>query len=258
MASYRFLVQQISGHFDGCEYIHVPRADNEAADTLAQSESMFVSANPEVAGSGSGTLAVGPGTSAGGPRAAAPEPGPGTVAAGPGTPTTQQGATASNSLPPNPATITPVAVMTVVEAPSWAQPILNFLVSRVLPPDEVSAQQVQHRAGAYTIINRELVRRSATNIFQRCVETEKGIAILRDIHQGECGHHAASRVLVAKAFRHGFFWPTALDDAKDLVRKCRGCQRFSTKKHHRPQPSRPFPSPGRLPYGDWTWWDHSR
>lgn len=35
MASYRFLVQQISGHFDGCEFLHVPRANNEAADALA-------------------------------------------------------------------------------------------------------------------------------------------------------------------------------------------------------------------------------
>ncbi|XP_073367841.1 uncharacterized protein [Aegilops tauschii subsp. strangulata] len=160
-----------------------------------------------------------------------PEPGLGTAVAGPGTSTTQQGAAVSNPPPPNPATLPPIAVMTVVEALSWAQPILNSLVSRELPADEVLARQVQHRAGAYTIINSELVRRSATGVFQRCVEQEKGIAILRDIHQGECGHHAASRDLVAKAFRHGFFWPTALDDAKELVPKCKGCQCFITKQH---------------------------
>jgi transposase InsO family protein len=121
--------------------------------------------------------------------------------------------------------------MTVVEAPSWARPILNYLVSGELPADEVSARQVQRRAGAYTIINRELVKRSATGVFQRCVEPEKGIAILKDVHQGECGHHAASRALVAKAFRHGFFWPTALTDAKQLVQKCKGCQVFGAKQH---------------------------
>jgi hypothetical protein len=104
-------------------------------------------------------------------------------------------------------------------------------VSGELPADEVSARQVQRRAAAYTIINRELVKRSATGVFQRCVELEKGIAILKDVHQGECGHHAASRALVAKAFRHGFFWPTALADAKKLVQKCKGCQVFSTKQH---------------------------
>ena len=36
MASYRFLVQQISGYFEGCEFLHVPRADNEQADALAR------------------------------------------------------------------------------------------------------------------------------------------------------------------------------------------------------------------------------
>ena len=35
MASYRFLVQQLSGYFDGCEFLHVPRNDNEQADALA-------------------------------------------------------------------------------------------------------------------------------------------------------------------------------------------------------------------------------
>ena len=75
------------------------------------------------------------------------------------------------------------------------------------------------------------MKRSVTGVFQRCVEPEKGVAILKDIHQGECGHHAASRSLVAKAFRHGFFWPTALEDAKEIVKTCRGCQVFSSKQH---------------------------
>ena len=36
MASYRFLVQQLSGYFEGCEFLHVPRADNEQVDALAR------------------------------------------------------------------------------------------------------------------------------------------------------------------------------------------------------------------------------
>jgi hypothetical protein len=36
MGSYRFLVQQLSGYFKGCEFRHVPRAQNEAADTLSK------------------------------------------------------------------------------------------------------------------------------------------------------------------------------------------------------------------------------
>ena len=36
MASYRFLVQQLTGYFEGCEFCHVPRNDNEQADALAR------------------------------------------------------------------------------------------------------------------------------------------------------------------------------------------------------------------------------
>ena len=80
-------------------------------------------------------------------------------------------------------------------------------------------------------MNQELVRRSATGVFEHCDKREKGITILEDMHQGECGHHAASRALVAKDFRHGFFWLTALEDAKELVKHCKGCQVFGSKQH---------------------------
>ncbi|XP_014754066.1 uncharacterized protein LOC106866055 [Brachypodium distachyon] len=110
--------------------------------------------------------------------------------------------------------------------PAWAQPKMSYLKDGSLPEDEVSARQIQRRAKAYTIINDELYKRSVTNVLQRCVEPEEGQEILRDIHQGDCGHHASSRTLVAKAFRHGFYWPSALQEAEDMVRKCNGCQRY--------------------------------
>jgi hypothetical protein len=39
----------------------------------------------------------------------------------------------------------------------------------------------------------------------KCISQVDGIEILREIHEAECGHHAAARSLVAKAFRHGFY-----------------------------------------------------
>ena len=112
MASYRFLVQQLSGYFDGCEFLHVPRNDNEQADALArigstrqaiptgatlqrllkpsvkpspESDSIFVPAPPEVVGSDLRAPASGTGIPAGGPGAAAVAPGPGTSEPGPRT-----------------------------------------------------------------------------------------------------------------------------------------------------------------------------
>ena len=36
---------------------------------------------------------------------------------------------------------------------------------------------------------------------------------------------------MAKDFRHGLYWPTALQDVESLVLKCEGCQRFSKRSH---------------------------
>ena len=116
------------------------------------------------------------------------------------------------------------AVMVVVSVPSWAQPIRDFLVDGILPEDEAESRQISRRSWAYTIINNELVRKSATGgVFQRCVEEDRGLKLLRDINQGECGHHASARAIVNKAFRHGFYWPTAHAAAENLVKYCKGC-----------------------------------
>src|SRR3954471_8516432 len=36
MALYRFHLQKISGYFDGCEFHHIPRVENDAVDTLSK------------------------------------------------------------------------------------------------------------------------------------------------------------------------------------------------------------------------------
>jgi hypothetical protein len=38
----------------------------------------------------------------------------------------------------------------------------------------------------------------------KCVTTEEGLDILREIHEGVCGNHAASKSLVGKAYRAGY------------------------------------------------------
>jgi transcription antitermination factor NusG len=96
------------------------------------------------------------------------------------------------------------AVFTVREVPSWAHPIMDFLMDGQVPADETEARRVTRRSNGYTIINKEIYKRSATGVLQRCVESAEGLEMLREIHQGECGHHTSSRALVAKVFWHGF------------------------------------------------------
>jgi hypothetical protein len=117
---------------------------------------------------------------------------------------------ASTSSDPGVADPLVASVFHIREIPSWAEPFSNYLLTGDLLPNEIEARRLQRRAQAYTIINSELYKRSVSGIFQKCVEPKEGRELLREIHQGECGHHASSSALVTKAFRHGFYWPTAL------------------------------------------------
>jgi hypothetical protein len=91
------------------------------------------------------------------------------------------------------------------------------------PEDKVQRRQIERRAKAYTIIDGQLYKRSTSGVFMKCIPQVVGIEILREIHEGECGHPSAARSLVAKAFHHGFYWPIAKADADRIVELCQGC-----------------------------------
>ena len=54
---------------------------------------------------------------------------------------------------------------------------------------------------------------------------------MEEIHSGSYGNHAASRTLVGKAFRSGYYWPTTLKDVEEQVRHYKGYQFFAKQAH---------------------------
>jgi hypothetical protein len=117
----------------------------------------------------------------------------------------------------------------MVITPAWTKPYLDYLIDQKLPEDEVLVRQIARRARSYTIVDGQLYKRSANEFFLKCVSNEDGIPILREIYLGDCGHHAAPRSLVAKAFRQGFFWLTAKSNDEKIVKTCWGCQYYATQ-----------------------------
>ena len=104
----------------------------------------------------------------------------------------------------------------VVIAP-WTEPFLASLTRQELPEDQNEARCIVRRSKAYRVHEGELYKKSTTEVLQRCISVEEGQNLLVEIHAGLGGHHAATRALVVKAFRTGFYWPTARVDAQDLV-----------------------------------------
>jgi hypothetical protein len=53
--------------------------------------------------------------------------------------------------------------------------------------------------------------------------------LLSEIHEGICGTHPKARTMVGKAFRQGFYWPSAQNNNKEIVKSCHNCQMSASK-----------------------------
>jgi hypothetical protein len=114
----------------------------------------------------------------------------------------------------------------------WRQPFIDYLREQKVPSDKNLAEPLIRRAKSYILVGDNLYRRGASSgVLMKCVPRGEGKGILEDIHKGVCGNHASSRTLVSKAFQRAFYWPTALGDAEELVRRCQGCQYFAKQQH---------------------------
>jgi hypothetical protein len=114
----------------------------------------------------------------------------------------------------------------------WRQPFIDYLREQKAPSDKNLAEQLIRRAKSYVLVRDKLYRWGVSSgVLMKCVPREEGKGILEDIHKGVCGNHASSRTLVSKAFRRAFYWPTALGDVEELVRRCQGCQYFAKQQH---------------------------
>jgi ribonuclease HI len=209
MTAYRNLYYYLEGIFDGCEVSHVSRASNEEADNLANIGSQCLPIPPGVFWEEIVERSIKHNkTSTTG------EPGQHT--------TTGSGA----DKPGAGSTTEPEEVMMIEE--TWMQPYLAYMINKTLPEDIVEAKRIIRRSKAFVVLQGKLYKKSITGVLQRCVNPQEGQEILKDIHAGVCGHHASSRAIAAKAFRAGFYWLTAIKDAKDIARKCEACQRFAS------------------------------
>jgi hypothetical protein len=77
-------------------------------------------------------------------------------------------------------------------------------------------------------------------MMMKCISREEGIQLLQDIHSGVCGSHSSWRSIINKVFRHCFYWPIAMDDAMEIVTKCKDCQFFQKKTMKHANPLRPI------------------
>ncbi|XP_076922471.1 uncharacterized protein LOC143584238 [Bidens hawaiensis] len=79
---------------------------------------------------------------------------------------------------------------------TWMTPIINYLARGILPEKKADARKIRHKALNYTIQGDILYRRSYLGPLLRCVDPQDTNYLLREIHKGICGVHAAPRMVI--------------------------------------------------------------
>lgn len=117
--------------------------------------------------------------------------------------------------------------------------IFLYLSTWELPTEMKKARRFKYLVNWFLIINRKLHKWGYTLPYLRCLNKYEAKYIMREIHEGIRGDHFSGRSLSQKALRQGYFWPTMLKDAMELVKIYDKCQRFS---HIPRQPREPLTS----------------
>ena len=115
--------------------------------------------------------------------------------------------------------------------PSWIDPIWDYLVDRISPSDPNEASNLRTRSARFTIHRGILYKRHFSTPILKCVGKEDTNYVLREVHEDICGNHIGARTLATKTLRQGYYWPTMLKDATELVKKCKICQEHAQISH---------------------------
>jgi ribonuclease HI len=193
VAAYLEEHRKMEKRFQGLELKHIPRGENVEADEIAKRTSHRLAQptgvfeerlfKPSTSASSSGSDP---------PPALPPPPEQGAPDCGP-----PSGDRVLLALPQQ-------------DGVDWILELKAFLVSSRLSEDESEAERIVRQASGYCVKDGDLYWRRPNGVALKCICTHQGQELLRDIHAGECGHHASASTLIAKAYRSGFYWPSAL------------------------------------------------
>jgi ribonuclease HI len=223
MEAYCKAVRALEDKFYGIELNHVPRRYNEEADELAKIASGRITVPSNVFTQDIAQPFVNL------------EPCPSSREEPSGAPSSPTGAEPMDKDPSNEAYVLfllegygadEVEAMDIEPTPNkgdWRDKYIAWMDRGELPSDRFEARRIARMAKSFALVDGELYKHTASSFLQRCVPIPQGRELLRDIHAGVCGHHTAPRTLVGNAFHQGFYWPTVVADASEIVCTCEGC-----------------------------------
>ena len=157
MAAYQKLYSTMEGSFDGCELNYISRANNTEVDELANIGSTRGPVPPGVFLESISQRSIEMKVAT--PEAAVDDDTPEPVQVAATSPSEDTNSQADETTDP-----------TSLEGPAWAKPFLRFLIEGTLQQDVAEAHRISRRSKAFTVINKQLYKRSISQILQKCID----------------------------------------------------------------------------------------
>ena len=142
-----------------------------------------------------------------------------------------------------------VEVAQIGSEPSWMDPIWDYIIDGRLLDDPKEATKIRTRLARFTNHKGSLYKRCFFTPILKCIAGKNTEYVLREVHEGVCGNHIGTRALAGKVLRQGYYWPTILRDATDLVRRCKICQEHAKISRLPYEPLTSITSP--WPFNQW-------
>jgi len=176
MEAYCKVVRRLEDKFDGLKLNHVPHKYNEDADELAKIASGRTTVPPNIFARD----ITKPSVEFKDPE----EPGPSNAGPSGGNPPADEAEPMDIDFETS--SIDKAEAMEIDEAQ-----YLDWMIRGVQPSNRAQARHLARRAKSFVLIDDELYKRSPSGVLQRCIPIPEGKELIRDIHAGTCGHHAA-------------------------------------------------------------------
>ena len=142
-----------------------------------------------------------------------------------------------------------VQVAQIGFGPSWMEPIWDYIIDGNLSDDPKEAAKIRTRSTRFINHKGSLYMRGFFTPMLKCIAGKDTEYVLREVHEGICGNHIKARALAGKVLRQGYYWPTILKDATDLVKKCKICQEHAKISRLPSEPLTSITSP--WPFQQW-------
>ncbi|GKV46573.1 hypothetical protein SLEP1_g53545 [Rubroshorea leprosula] len=104
-------------------------------------------------------------------------------------------------------------------SPSWTTPLIDYLQTDKLLEDPSAAKLIKRRAAHFTLLDSQLYKRAASMPLLRCLTPYEAEYAVREVYEGVCDTHIGGRTLARKLLRHGYYWPTMVEDTQNYVKK---------------------------------------